>query len=195
MSADVDPYKFPDLDVLRNKPGIRDARLLQAYEYRASTERMLELAEEPIAGRFDLDHLKAIHKYAFQDVYDWAGELRSVSISKGGSLFALPEYIESYGKLVFGALADDEHLRGKALGVFVDRLAHYHGEINALHPFREGNGRSTRVFLDQLAKQAGYVLDFTRVVADQWNAAARESFAGNGEPMVKLFAHVTRPVR
>ncbi len=195
MSRERDPYAYPDLDVLRNKAGIRDAQQLRQFEYRKSTERILELAENPIKGRFDLGHLKAIHKYVFQDVYEWAGQIRTVQISKEDSLFALPRHIESYGKQVFDALARDKHLKGLDTQRFTELLAHYHAEINAVHPFREGNGRSTRVFVDQLAREAGYELDYSKVDGHRWNEAARHSFAGNLEPAKEVFAHIAVPAR
>ena len=195
MSQDRDPYAYPDLDVLRNKPGIRDTKQLQEFEYRKSTERILELGENPIKGRFDLEHLKAIHKHVFQDVYEWAGQIRTVQISKGDSLFALPGHIESYGKQVFDALARDKHLKGMNKERFTERLAHHYAEINAVHPFREGNGRSTRVFVDQLAGEAGLELDYSKVDAQRWNEAARHSFAGNLGPAKEVFAHIAAPAR
>jgi cell filamentation protein len=195
VSQERDPYAYPDLDVLRNRPGIRDAKQLQEFEYRKSTERILELAENPIKGRFDLEHLKAIHKHVFQDVYEWAGQIRTVQISKGASVFAMPGQVESYSKQVFDGLARDKHLKGMDKERFTERLAHHYAEINAVHPFREGNGRSTRVFVDQLAREAGFELDYSKVDAQRWNEAARHSFAGNLGPAKEVFAHIAVPAR
>lgn len=191
-----DPYYFADADVLRNNANIRDPAHLAQFEYRKTAERSLELAEQPVQGNFDLKHLQAIHKHLFQDVYDWAGELRTVNISKGSSHFARVEQLESYANsTVFKNLAKDNFLRGMEKDRFVERLADHYGEINALHPFREGNGRSTRQFIEQLAQHAGYELDYTKVDRQRWNDAARESFNGRTEAMATVFADIARPAK
>jgi cell filamentation protein len=193
--SDRDPYAYPGSDVLRNKPGFRDVRQLQEFEYRRTAERSLELAEQPVQGRFDLAHLQAIHKRLFQDVYEWAGQLRTVGITKEASTFAMPEQIEGYSKQVFGAIAKDKHLQGLDKADFVDRLAHHFSEINAVHPFREGNGRASREFIAQLARQAGYELDYSKTNAKAWNEASRASFAGNLALVKEVFREIAAPTR
>lgn len=189
-----DPYAYPGSKVLHNKAGLRDAAQLQGFEYRASAERAIELDLEPLPGAFDLRHLCAIHGYLFQDVYAWAGELRMVSIAKDTSVFALPGRIEGAAVQVFRELAKDGYLVGLRKGRFVERLAHHFAEINALHPFREGNGRSTRVFLQQLARGAGYELEYEKTDAVLWNHAARQSFNGELRPLNKLFDTLSTPL-
>jgi cell filamentation protein len=189
-----DPYAYPDSKVLRNKAGLRDAAQLQGFEYRASAERAIELDLEPLPGAFDLRHLCAIHGHLFQDVYAWAGELRTVSIAKDTSVFALPGRLEGAAVQVFRDLAKDGYLVGFPKGRFVEGLAHHFAEINALHPFREGNGRSTRVFLQQLARGAGYELEYEKTDAVQWNDAARQSFHGELRPLNKLFDTLSTPL-
>ena len=189
----TDPYTYPGSDVLRNRPGIRDAGHLQSFEYRRTAERSLELGERPIQGRLDFAHFKAIHKHLFGDVYDWAGESRTVSITKGTSTFAMPRQIEGYGGLVFSELAKEQHLRGLTQERFVQRLAFHFSEINALHPFREGNGRTTRAFLNQLANEAGFSIDYTQVDAATWNEASRASFASELGPVEQLLRRITAP--
>lgn len=191
-----DPYSYPDSNVLRNKKDIRDADKLAAYEYRATGARELELQENPIKGKFDLKHLQDIHKHMFQDVYDWAGKIRTVDIAKGGSQFARPGMIESYANsTVFKDLAKDKFLVGMNKDQFTERLTHHFSEINALHPFREGNGRSSRQFIDQLAKNAGYNLDFSKVDKESWNKASADSFMGRLEPLKKVFSDVVVPIK
>ena len=192
--SDQDPYVYPGTTVLRNRPGLRDAQQLQQYEYRRTAERALGLFEQPVSGAFDLDHLKRIHRHLFQDVYDWAGQIRTVSIAKDTSTFAMPSQIESYGRKVFDGLAREKHLQGLGLEAFADRLAFHFSEINAVHPFREGNGRTTRVFVADLARQAGYTVDYARVEPAQWNDAARASFMGELGAASELFRAITRPL-
>ncbi|MCD5415015.1 MAG: Fic family protein, partial [Clostridiales bacterium] len=108
------------------------------------------------------EHLKNIHKYIFQDIYEWAGKLRTVDIAKGNNLFALERHLEYAANYVFTALKKENNLIGVKANVeqYADRLAFHAGEINMLHPFREGNGRSLREFLRCLAKEAGYEINW-----------------------------------
>lgn len=192
-----DPYSYPGSNTLRNKPGIRDADTLARFEHEATADRIAELRQNPIKGKFDLSHLQEIHRQTFQDVYDWAGQLRTTQLAKGGSLFAQPQFIESEAARLSKELASENHLKGLEKPEFVGRLAHYHAEFNALHPFREGNGRATREFVGQLAREAGYELDQSKIdnSKDQWNKAARASFAGDLEPVKKIFDEAVRPAR
>ena len=90
--SESDPYTYPDSAVLRNKLGFVDAAQLDRMELRLVTQRATDGI--PI-GRFDLDHLRAIHRHLFQDVYEWAGETRTVEIAKGGRQFQFRQYIET----------------------------------------------------------------------------------------------------
>jgi len=184
-----DPYTYPGTQVLRNKPDIRHEAALRKFEYEQATSRTEELHERPIAGKFDLDHLKSIHRHLFQDVYDWAGKARTVSISKDGDMFAVPSFIESQGRRLSAALAEEQHLKGLSKPQFVERMTDHYAEWNALHPFREGNGRSLREFFGQLTREAGYELDQTYIERhkEQWNLASKHSFHGNLEPLKQFF--------
>jgi len=184
-----DPYTYPGTQILRNKPGIRYETALRMFEYEQSASRMEELHEHPIAGQFDLDHLKSIHRHLFQDVYDWAGKIRTVSISKTGDMFAVPSFIESQGRRLGTALAEECYLKRLPKPQFVERMTHHYTEWNALHPFREGNGRSLREFFGQLAREAGYELDQTYIERhkQQWNLASKHSFHGHIELLKQIF--------
>ena len=92
----MDPYVYPDTDVLRNKLGIRDATKLLRVEIAVTGRRCAQLVDAPISGKFDFAHLKRIHAFMFQDLFDWAGEVRTCNLNKGNTLFCLPEHIESY---------------------------------------------------------------------------------------------------
>jgi len=184
-----DPYAYPDSHVLRNLPGIRNEIALREFEYEQTKTRIQELRERPVSGQFDLDHLKSIHRHLFQDVYDWAGKARTVSISKDGDMFAVPSFIESQGRRLSAALAEEQHLKGLPKPQFVERMTDHYAEWNALHPFREGNGRSLREFFGQLTREAGYELDQTYIERhkEQWNLASKHSFHGNLEPLKQFF--------
>ena len=198
MAADAaDPYAYPGTDVLRNKAGIRDPIKLERFEYEQSYARAREIRERPSPARFDLKQLQHLHKHLFQDVYDWAGQIRTIEITKGGSQFARSDYIESEGKRMGDALEKANNLRGLEKTDFVRKLAEHYGDWNALHPFREGNGRATREFIGQIARGAGYELDQTRIdnTKDQWNEAARQSMVGQMHRIEEIFTTAIRHSR
>lgn len=192
-----DPYSYPGTRVLRNIPGIRDDDALRDFEYEQTKLRIEELRENPIPGKFDLEHLKAIHGHVFQDVYEWAGQTRTVNISKNGDRFAQPAFIDGVGRQLGSAIAKENNLQGLEKPQFIDRLALYYADWNALHPFREGNGRATRELIGQIAREAGYELDQTRIdnSKDQWNDAARRGFAGDLVPIKEILSEAVRPQR
>ncbi|WP_181780241.1 Fic/DOC family protein [Pseudonocardia pini] len=155
--SSADPYFDAAHGVLRNRLGIVDRVELEQVEAELTALRLVELQEQPIPGGYDLAHMQAFHRFIFGDVYDWAGELRSVVIGKG-EVFCLPQFIEPFADDVFGRLARGGFLCGLGRAPFVDGLTELFADVNALHPFREGNGRTQRVFLAQLAADAGWRL-------------------------------------
>ena len=188
-----DPYVYPGTNVLRNHFGLRDPTELSRRERNASAWRAWELRARPLPGRYDLAHLKAFHRHIFGDVYPWAGELRTVAIAKENTMFALPGRIEPYLSGVLDALPREHHLRGLPADRLADRLAYYLGEINAAHPFREGNGRAQRAFIHQLAAERGYHLAWERLSPDRNVAAAVEAMRGNDSPLREAIAEVMLP--
>ncbi len=182
----ADPYVYPGTAVLRNLAGLRDADTLAEHEAQASTLRLAQLAALKLEGVYDLPHLQRFHRFVFQDIYPWAGELRSVPLAKPGSMFALPEHIESYTSEVLRQLAGEGHLRGRSRGEFAARLTHYYAEINAVHPFREGNGRAQRAFLRQLALDAGHTLAWQHLDSGRLIHASQRSLRGDNLPMQDL---------
>ena len=188
----TDPYVDPRTGVLRNLLGISDAKELATAEARlaAAAERVL-FAEGLVLGDFDVDHLRALHRHLFGEVYDWAGELRTVNMTKGGTLFALAEWVEPQARQLFARLADEDFLQGLDRDEFVMAAGRFLSDLNALHPFREGNGRNQRIFLQLLANRAGWQLDWTlvdRAENDALSLAAmadRDAFA----PMLHRLRH------
>ena len=122
-------YCYPNSDVLKNKIGIQDMEKLQRLERRLTMLRILELVDKPIQGKFDLQHLCLIHRYIFQDVYDWAGEIRKVDIAKG-SMFCNVKFIESQAAEIFKKLKSEDYLQGLNEENTASRLAYYFSEIN-----------------------------------------------------------------
>lgn len=182
-----DPYCYSQSDVLQNSFGFRVQNDLSKAEARITVLRLDQLQRRPVVGRFDLDHLKEIHRHIFRDVYPWAGQLRTVSMSKGASLFCRHEFIASEGKRIFDQLRQENALRSLPQDRFCDRLAYYFGEINALHPFREGNGRTQRVMLGDIAKQAGYEIDFRRISRETMVSISCEAQVGQLDGAVANF--------
>lgn len=180
-------YCYPDSDVLKNRMGIQDMDQLRRLEKRVTMLRILELVDKPIQGKFDLKHLQSIHKYIFQDVYDWAGKIRKVEIAKG-NMFCNTKFIESQAEEIFGKLKEENYLQGLDEKEISVRLAYYFSEINALHPFREGNGRCQREFIRTLALHAGYVINFANVSGKEMLKASEDSFLCDYKRMQQLFA-------
>jgi cell filamentation protein len=186
-----DTYCYPGTDVLRNKAEISNAEDLDAYEGELSTLRSIEVLENPVAGQFDLAHLQRIHLALFQDVYDWAGKVRTVDISRGNSRFANVRFIESAANEIFNKLARENWLKGLNADLLSKRLAHYLSEINALHPFREGNGRLQRIFISQLSQSAGYQVDYSDLEQEQIYQAMELAFNGDESILANLIlAHL-----
>ena len=173
----MDPYVYPGTNVLRNLREIRDAVAFSQFEAIATARRMAELARNPITGNFDASHLQAIHRYLFQEVYAWAGEFRTVNISRAGQFpFALSHQIKPSLSRLLRELDQEYHLAKLPRASFATRAAHYLGELNAIHPFRDGNGRTQREFIRELADRSGYALDWSRVTPKQMREASKSSF-------------------
>lgn len=204
MNDWVDPLHYPGTTVPMNRFDIRDHQQLRTVEYAAANARLRELIAKPLVGKFDLDHLRAIHKHLLGDVYEWAGKTRDEAFegperlfTKGGTLFAMHSELKPGADTLFHALAKEGHLRGlrNDKDGFVERISHYYVELNKIHPFPEGNGRSTQMFFAQLARDAGYRLDFGKIDKTRWNLAARESAAGRPGMVVDAFSKIVSPHR
>jgi len=187
-----DHYLDPASGVLKNLLGITDAATLEETEAALAATRAYELSLTPLQGAFDLAHLQAVHRYLFRDVYEWAGQLRTIDISKGGSPFCHYAFIESAATEVFRKLAAEKHLAGLAPAALSERVAHYLGELNALHPFREGNGRAQREFAGHLARANGYYIAWDNVKPADMLLASVDSFKGD---IAKLTALIRGSLR
>lgn len=174
--AVADPYCYPDTTVLINKLGLRDQKQLEAFEAEITNQR----AAEPLpAGHFDTPHYLAIHKHLFQDVYDWAGCIRVVRIAKDGNMFCYPEYIDAELTKLFDGLRSATYFRGLSPQAFARSAAHFISELNAIHPFREGNGRTQLTYLTLLSQYAAHPLNLTRMNPHEMLQAMIDSFDGD----------------
>ncbi len=189
----ADPYVYPGTDVLRNQLGLRDADALARAESDFTNARLVQLVEAPIPGDFDLAHLQAFHRHLFQDLYEWAGQLRTIPIAKA-DLFCLPQHIETYASDAFGELAADNQLVRLPRKQFVERAAHHLANVNALHPFREGNGRAQRAFFSQLANEAGWELAWDRLSRERNNEASVKATRGAERDLRAAVSDITDPL-
>jgi cell filamentation protein len=174
-TGNSDPYIYPGTNVLRNLRDLTDPELLARLEARQTHRRIAELVDTPLAGRFDIAHLKAIHRHIFQDVYEWAGQFRTVNISKGGHLFGLAAFLEPALRQILEKLSFENYLVGLDAVAFAGRAAWLLGELNAAHPFREGNGRTQREFIRQVAVNAGHYIDWRATTPEKMTKASQSS--------------------
>jgi cell filamentation protein len=173
-----DPYLELSSGVLRNLLGITDSTELADAEADFTTLRIAQLHRMPLAGSYDLAHLRAFHRHIFGDLYDWAGELRTVPLGRR-VLFCRPEHLAGDGEELFAWLARTGFLRGLERGAFVDGLTELLSDLNALHPFRDGNGRTQRAFVGQLARDAGYPVRWSGMDPDENVTASRAAHEGD----------------
>ena len=156
-------YCYPNTEILINKLNIKDAKKLSIYEAKITAAKSLSLRQKGITGNFDKQHFLKIHHYLFEDIYPFAGKLREENIAKGTFRFAMWEYIEPELEKLLKKLKE----------------AYYLAELNVLHPFREGNGRTEREFIRQLALKNGYILNLKRVEPYKILEASIESIIDN----------------
>ena len=161
-----DPY-IDENGVLINKKGIKDESELDKVERASSYMKALYLDQNPIKGKFDLKHLQAIHKKLFEDIYPFAGKIRDGYLQKGQQDFTMGYRIVPQAEKLFTQLKNEQFLKKTEPAKIAGRLAYYMGEINAIHPFREGNGRAQRIFISQLAKEAGFELTFSKSTQEE----------------------------
>jgi len=190
MGYSIDPISancYPDTTVLINKFDIRDEDKLNEVESVLASVRYAEWLNAPKAVSFDFDHYKAIHYFLFADLYDWAGQIRTVNISKKGTNFTPAENIEEQATLVFKRLKNCNYFRGLDHNEFVDEIVDFYCVTNALHPFREGNGRTQRVFLTQLIRNAGYDINFADMDTELLMIATIRSAQGVTDMLKQIF--------
>ncbi|WFA08445.1 Fic family protein [Tissierella sp. Yu-01] len=186
-------YCYPNSFVLRNKFNITNSEQLNIAELEYTSLSIAEIKDKPIKGVFNLKHLQNIHKHIFRDIYDWAGELRTVNISKGNQ-FCNYMYIVENAEKIYSKLKEEGYLIGLDSKNIYNKLAYYLGELNVLHPFREGNGRVQRVMIEYLAKVAGYTIDFSNISDIEMIEASVDAFNCDYDKMIKIFMKITKPI-
>lgn len=190
MGYSIDPISadcYEGTTCLINKFGIKDEKKLSQMETLITTAKCKELEVNPIDGDFGFEHYKAIHKYIFEDLYDWAGQVRTASISKKGTVFTLPESIEPLADRIFTGLQKENCYIGYDNDRYIESIVDFYCRTNMLHPFREGNGRTQRVFLTQLIRHSGHDINFSTIDTDELMIATIQSANGIIDYLRNLF--------
>ena len=195
MGYSIDPISancYPGTSVLINKFDIRDEAKLNSVESVLTAARTAQWLNAPLSDSFDFLHYKAIHRFLFADLYDWAGEVRTVNISKQGTVFCPAEGIEAQAERIFARLKKERFFQNFPHEVFVDEIVDFYCVTNELHPFREGNGRSMRIWLDCiLKKELGKVIDWSLIDKEDYLLAMERSPIRDVEIKVLLKSALT----
>ncbi len=171
-----DVYQYPDSTVLQNIPGIKNEDELSAFEKLAVAERLEEAHQFSVNKIINFDLWKKIHQIIFQDIFTWAGQLRTVQMSKGNTLFAHPEHIEKEGNRLFSDFNKENDLKNLDKTKLCIRLAYYFSELNALDPFRDGNGRTQRLLFEVVISRLGYEVSWKTVTPTEYLQAVIEGY-------------------
>lgn len=173
-----DPYCYKGTTTLKNKLGLRNPALLESFELEMTALRANEALPR---GEYDPRHYRRVHHHLFQDVYRWAGKYRTVRTSKAGNPFCFPEYIEKEMNRLFATLR--QSLAAENIEQFVDQATRFLADLNAIHPFREGNGRGQLAFMSMIGERAGFPLNFAAVQRDSFLPAMIASYVGDLGPL------------
>lgn len=190
MAYSIDPIQdncYPGTTVLINKLNIREEVALNEAEALATFVNASKLEQHPLEGAFDFAHYKAVHHFLFSDLYDWAGQIRTVNISKKGTRFCPAGEIERRADLIFERLKTCNYYRDLPHDEFVEEIVDFYCATNELYPFREGNGRSQRAFLTQLIRSAGYDINWADIDGDLLMIATIQAAQGVTDLLRQVF--------
>lgn len=188
-----DPYRDESTGLLVNLVGATTDAELSEAEADLVFARTIQLDGTDLPDTRDLAELQAIHRHLFQDVYAWAGELRTVDIRRSSEGFLPVVALDRAGGIAAGDLKTDGNLQGLPRETFVARLAHHYDQFNYIHPFREGNGRTQRVFWSRVAEAAGWQLDWTRTDGKTNDQASRVAAEDRDlEPLIQMLDRVVQ---
>ena len=171
---------------LINKFGVKDEKRLSELEAQITFAKAVLLEEAPIEGNFDFEHFKKIHEFLLCDLYDWAGQIRTVDISKKRTKFLAAASIEKIAIQCFSKIADG-YLDNLSFEDFATRIAEFYNDVNHIHPFREGNGRVQRIYFTQLIRHYGYDINFSEVDTDELMIATIQASQGVMDFLIEFF--------
>lgn len=190
MSYSIDAITdgcYENTTCLINKFDIRDEEKLKKVEADITFAKATILESNPISDKFDLEHYKAIHRFLFEDIYDWAGTFRTVDMAKKGTSFCSEDQLDDVAKKCFDRLAENNLFSDLDRDEFVDAVVDFYCVTNMLHPFREGNGRTQRIFISQLIHHNGYDFDFSDIDSDDLMIATIQAANGVTDFLKQLF--------
>lgn len=190
----VDPYSQDG--VLKNKYGETNPKRLELLEKKSTINGWIKLQKELLASpelKLDPELIKKIHRSLFENVYDWAGEYRTVNIVKGNTMFANALYISTALEDLTTKLNREITAKSITANNISEKLAYYYGELNMIHPFREGNGRTQKIFIEKVSQRLGYSLELNKLDSKKLLEATIESVNGTGYPLVKMFNQALKP--
>lgn len=180
-----DPYCLPGTSVLNNRLGLTTDEELNEAERVLSTIAANEINFE--SPPYDLPYLCRIHRQLFGEIYDWAGKFRTVDISKGTTHFCNVLRIEPEANKLFRTLAKANWFEGLNRLELVTAVAEFFGDLNMIHPFREGNGRAQRVLFEHIVINAGYQISWWAVEEEEWVQANIEAVTCDYRAMTEIF--------
>lgn len=190
MSYSIDAITdgcYENTTCLINKFDIRDEDKLKKVEADITFAKATILESNPISNKFDLEHYKAIHRFLFEDIYDWAGSFRTVDMSKKGTGFCSADQLDDVARNCFSRLAENNLFSDLDRDEFIDAIVDFYCVTNMLHPFREGNGRTQRIFISQLIHHNGYDFDFSDIDSDDLMIATIQAANGVTDFLKQLF--------
>ena len=196
MKYSLDPSSencYDGTTCLINKFNVRNENKLMELEAQITFAKAVMLEESPIEGNFDFEHFKKIHEFLFCDLYDWAGQPRTVNISKKRTKFADFNQIESIATACFRKISNG-YLEDLPFDDFAQRIAELYNDINYIHPFREGNGRVERIYFTQLIRYYGYDINFSEIDTDELMTATIYAAGGVLDFLIHFFKEaITKP--
>lgn len=180
-----DPACYPGTAVLINKLGLRDADLLAEAEaaFAATAAEAIEISGPP----YDLAYLCRLHRQLFEEVYEWAGEIRVVDVTKGPTRFCTATRIAPEADRIFAALAKAADFHGLDRPELVRCASALYDELNVVHPFREGNGRTLRLLFEHLILSCGFTISWLGIEANEWVEACVAAYSGDGSRLEAIF--------
>ncbi|WP_444916319.1 Fic/DOC family protein [Microbulbifer sp. JMSA003] len=186
-----DPYCYHDSDVLINLLNIEDDEELAEVEARLTELAVEEIEFNPPPYKFE--YFKAIHRQLFEDVYGWAGELRTIDISKGDTRFCTCSRVTAEANKLFQKLADADYYENHNRNTLVSEIAEFYIELNMIHPFREGNGRAQRILFEHIIINTSHEFNLESITRHEWIAANIAGVNCNYAPMSALFDRCIGP--
>lgn len=181
---------YPNTTVLRNRFHIQDQKQLSLVEQKLVTSLAAQLEKDAVFENVDFEYYKGLHKSLFVDLYDWAGTVRKITISKKGTVFCRAEAIEEVAKNRFFRLKQQNYLNGLNYETFIEELTELYDDLNMLHPFREGNGRTLRLFISLLVRNTGREILFNRCDPDLLTIATIQAAQGSKDLLRPVFSEL-----